>query len=655
MKIIKKIIKTGFFLAVIISILSLGIYGYSRVSPKLELKSANNIALYDMNNELFFQGSGTNEWISLNEISTHLINATISTEDKNFYKHFGFDFLRILKAGYVNIVSGSKKQGASTISQQYVKNLFLSFDKTWERKWNELWLTLNVEFHYSKDEILEGYLNTINYGHGMYGIENASWYYFNKSASDLTLAEASILVGIPKSPANYSPIVNYDLAKKRQLMILEGMVKNGYITDSEKEEAYKEELTFVGKKNSINLSTALYYQDAVLEELESISSIPTSFLDTGGLKIYTNFSLEAQTILEEKMNDNLKDNSELQVAAMMMNPNNGQIIALIGGRDYSTSQYNRAISSVRQVGSTMKPLLYYSALENGFTASTTFTSEQTTFTFSDNKTYSPKNANEVYGNKPISLAAAIAYSDNVYAVKTHIFLGEDSLVQMGNRLGITSPLSAIPSLALGTNEINMIEITSAYAAFANLGYKVIPHFIRKVEDIDGNVLYEVDDTKELVLNSSLTFILNDLLTTTYDKNFIDYNYPTVLGIASKLSRKYAIKSGTTQTDSWTIGYTPDLVTSVWVGYDDNQNISVDDYMYTKNIFADAMEAYFKGKEENWYSMPSNVVGLLVDPISGKPLTENNGKQRLLYYLRGTEPTGEEKVFDEIDSSIKKSS
>ena len=655
MKIIKKIVKIGFFLAIIISILSLGIYGYYRVSPKLELKSANNIALYDMNNELFFQGNGTNEWIGLNDISPYLINATISTEDKNFYKHFGFDFLRILKAGYVNIVSGSKKQGASTISQQYVKNLFLSFDKTWERKWNELWLTLNVEFHYDKDEILEGYLNTINYGHGMYGIENASWYYFNKSAGDLTLAEASILVGIPKSPSNYSPIVNYDLAKKRQLMILEGMVKNGYITAKEKEEAYKEELTFIGRKNSINLSTALYYQDAVLEELESIHTIPTSFLDTGGLKIYTNFNLEAQTILEEKMEDNLENNENLQVAAMMMNPNNGQIIALIGGRDYSTSQYNRAISSVRQVGSTMKPLLYYSALENGFTASTTFTSEQTTFTFSNNKTYSPKNANEVYGNKPISLAAAISYSDNVYAVKTHIFLGEDSLVQMGKRLGITSTLSAIPSLALGTNEINMIEITSAYAAFANLGYKVVPHFIRKVEDVDGNVLYEVNDTKELVLNSSLAFILNDLLTTTYDKNFIDYNYPTVLGISSKLSRKYAIKSGTTQTDSWTIGYNPDLITSVWIGYDDNRNINVDDYMYTKNIFADAMEAYFKSKEESWYSMPTNVVGLLVDPISGKPLTENTNKQRLLYYLRGTEPTGEEKVFDEIDSSIKKSS
>lgn len=637
MKSFKKTIRNFFLVAILISILCLGIYGYSKISFTLELRSANNISLYDIHDEMFFRGSGMNEWISLDEISPYLINATISTEDKNFYNHFGFDFARILKASYVNITSRSKKQGASTISQQYVKNLFLDFDKTWERKWNELWLTLNVELHYTKEEILEGYLNTINYGHGMYGIENASWFYFNKSASDLSLAEASILVGIPKSPSNYSPIVNYDLAKKRQLMILEGMVKNKYITEEEKDSAYQEKLTFVGKKNSISLSTALYYQDAVLKELASIPSIPKSFLDTGGLKIYTNFDIDAQTILEEKMEKNLKDNEKIQVSAMMMNPNTGGIIALIGGRDFAKSQYNRAVSSVRQVGSAMKPLLYYAALENGFTPSTTFTSEQTTFTFSNNKTYSPKNASEIYGNKPISMAAAIAYSDNVYAVKTHLFLGEDMLVQMAKRLGITSKLEAVPSLALGTNEINMIEITTAYAAFANLGYKVIPHFIRRVEDINGNVLYEVDDTKELVLNSSLAFILNDLLTTTYDKNFIDYNYPTVLGIASKLSRKYSIKSGTTDTDSWTIGFTPDLITSVWVGYDDNSSIETSDYMYTKNIFADTMEAYLKGKEDHWYSMPSNVVGMLVDPISGSPITTNSNKKRLLYYLRGSEP------------------
>ncbi len=647
MKIFKKLLKFLFFVFLILFILGFSIYGYSRVSSKLEIKNANNISLYDKNDNLFFMGNGTSQWINLNDISKYLIDATISTEDKNFYNHFGFDFLRILKAGWVNITNGKTKQGASTISQQYVKNLFLDFDKTWERKWNELWLTLNIEIYYSKDEILEGYLNTINYGHGMYGIENASQFYFNKSASDLTLAEASLLVGIPKSPSNYSPIVNFDLAKSRQKMVLSGMVKNGYISEEEMNEAYNEELNVIGKKSNINLSTLMYYQDAVLNELENISDIPTSFLETGGLKIYTTLDLDAQTILEEKITDNLANNNAIQVNAIMMDPNTGGIIALVGGRDYSLSQYNRSLSSKRQVGSVMKPILYYSALENGFTSSTCFTSEETTFTFSNNQNYSPKNANEVYGNKPISLAAAIAYSDNIYAVKTHIFLGEDNLVNMAQRLGITSSMAEVPSLALGTSEMNIIELTSAYATFANEGYKITPHLIERVEDNNGNVLYEVDDVKESILNPSLVYILNNLLTSTYDTTFIDYNYPTVLSIASKLSKKYSIKSGTTATDSWTVGYNPQVITSVWVGYDDSSNISSSDYMYTKNIWAETMEDYLKDKENVWYGMPNNVVGVVVDPISGLPADNSSAKKKVLYYLKGTEPNETQVVFDEI--------
>ena len=623
MKLLKKLFKFMCVCFFIFFVLSFSMYGYSRVSTKLEIKVANNVSLYDKDGNLFFTGNGNNEWIKLDKISSYLIDATISTEDKNFYDHFGFDIFRIMKAAWVNITSGKTKQGASTISQQYVKNLFLDFDKTWERKWNELWLTLNVELHYSKDEILEGYLNTINYGHGMYGIENASKFYFNKSAADLTLAESSILVGIPKSPSNYSPIINYELAKKRQKMVLENMVENGYITKNEMKEAYAEELILIGKNN-----------------------IPTSFLDTGGLKIYTSLDLNAQQILEEKINKNLAVNENLQANAIMMNPNTGEIIALVGGRDYSKSQFNRSVFSYRQVGSVMKPILYYAALENGFTSSTCFTSEETTFTFSNNNNYSPKNANEVYGNRPISLAAAIAYSDNIYAVKTHIFLGEELLVNMSKRLGISSNMEAVPSLALGTSEINIIELTSAYSIFANEGYKVNPHLILKIEDSNGNILYEVEEVKESILNPSLVYILNNLLTSTYDASFIDYNYPTVFGISSKLSKKYSIKSGTTATDSWTVGYTPNVITSVWVGYDDSSPISTDDYMYTKNIFADTMETYLKDKEDAWYKMPNNVVGVLVDPISGLPANDNSVEKKVLYYLKGTEPTNEQAVFDE---------
>lgn len=642
----KKFFKYTLFLTLLIGSLFLCGYGYSKLSNKLEIKSANNISMYDNTNEAFFQGNGTSKWVNLNDISKNVINATISTEDKKFYKHFGFDFLRIAKASFVNIKNRKTMQGASTISQQYVKNLFLDFNKTWERKWNEMWLTLNVEMHYSKDEILEGYLNTINYGHGMYGIEKAANYYFNKSSKNLSLAEATMLVGIPKSPSNFSPLVNPTLAKKRQTIILEGMVKNGYITDEEKENAINEELSFYGKESQDSLSSVMYYKDAVIKELENIKSIPTSFLDTGGLKVYTTLDLNAQKSLEDSVSKNLKGKS-LQTAAITMNPENGEILGLIGGVDYSKSGFNRATNSIRQVGSTMKTFLYYAALENGFTPSTAFTSEQTTFTFSNKQSYSPKNANEVYGNIPISLATAISYSDNIYAVKTHMFLGEDTLVNMAKRLGITAKLSANPSLPLGTNEINIIEMTSAYATFANEGYKVTPHLIKKVEDQNGNVLYEYKEEKEMILNSSLTYILNELLTTTYDKSFIDYNYPTILSLAAKMSRKYAVKSGTTATDLWTIGYTPQVITSVWVGYDENKEISSKEYQCAKNIWIDTMEAYLKDKEKTWYTKPNNVVGYLVDPISGKPANEESKHKKILYYLKGTEPTGNEMVFDEI--------
>ncbi len=646
MKIIKKIIKLSIAVIVILFIFSFAFFGYSKLSMKLEIKNANNISLYDKFGNVFFVGNGTNEWISLEDISSNLINATISTEDKNFYSHFGFDFPRIIKAGWKNLTSGKTLQGASTISQQYVKNLFLDFDKTWERKWNELWLTLNIELHYTKDEILEGYLNTINYGHGMYGVMNASKFYFGKSAKDLDLAEASMLVGIPKSPANYSPLVNYDLAKKRQYLVLSLMEKNGYITESELNDAYSEEIEIIGKKNNINLNTVMYYQDAVFKEFETLN-VPKSFLDTGGLKIYTAFDLNAQATLEEKVTNNLKNNDKLQANAIMMDPNNGEIIALLGGRDYSISQFNRSISSRRQVGSVMKPILYYSALENGFTSSTCFTSEETTFAFANKQYYTPHNASNVYGNKPISLAAAIAYSDNIYAVKTLLFLGEDSLVNMAKRVGISSNMQEVPSLALGTSEMNIIELTSAYSSFANLGYKVNPHFITKIEDANGNILYEANNDKEQILNSSLVFILNNLLTGTYDSEFVDYNYPTVIGIAKKLTRKYSIKSGTTATDSWTVGYTPDVVMSIWIGYDDNNEIETKDYMYSKNIFADTMETYLKDSEQKWYTMPNNVVGVLVNPISGLPSTEQDKNKKILYYLKGTEPTNDQIVFDEI--------
>ena len=647
-KISKKIIKLGLILFVFLLLLYLGIYVYAKYNGKIDINSAKGFYLYDKD-EILFSGYNTS-WIKLSDISPNLINATIAIEDKNFYKHIGFDYFRIIKALYTNIKSGKKLQGASTITQQYAKNLFLEFDKTWKRKFEEAWITINLETHYTKDEILEGYLNTINYG-GIYGIENASYYYFNKSAKDLSLAEASILAGIPKSPSNYSPIMNIDNAKKRQKIILDAMEKNNYISNKEKNNAYSEELTYIGKLKNNNSQTLMYYQDAVINELKKIDNIPKSLIESKGLKVYTNLDLNLQLDLEKNINKYLVDD-KLQIASVIAEPNTGKILALVGGKDYSKSEYNRAISSKRQVGSTFKPFLYYAAIENGFTASTTFNSTKTTFVFSNDKTYSPNNFGNIYPNKEISLAAALAYSDNVFAVKTHLFLGEETLVNTLKRVGIKSKLESVPSLALGTSNINILEMITAYSTLANQGYKINPHLIERVEDKDGNILYECDETKEAVLSKNITFIINELLSNCYSTSFIDYNYPTCINITDKLTHKYGIKTGSTDSDSLVFGFNNDLVMGIWSGYDDNSNIPNNVGTYIKNIWAETMENYLKNKDTKWYDMPSNVVGTIVNPITGKLASEQDEKKAMLYYIKGTEPTISSTELDDLIPTIK---
>ena len=635
MRIFKKIMKFVGVILLLFLIFNICLYIYCYITPKISINKNQSYYLYDNDNNLIFNDS--DDWIKLENISSYLIDATIDTEDKYFYRHLGFDYLRILKAALNNIREMSLSEGASTITQQYARNLFLSYDKTWSRKIDEALLAAELEAHYSKEEILEGYLNTINYG-GVYGIENASWYYFGHSASSLNLAEASMLAGIPQSPSNYSPITNLDLAKKRQNTVLNSMYKNGDISYNEMTDAYNQQLTYIGKTNQSKLENILYFRDAVLDELDNISSIPDSLLETGGLKIYTTLDEKAQESLETAVDTYMSDESDIQVAGMMMRPDDGGVMAMIGGTDYSKSQFNRAISAKRQVGSIMKPILYYSALENGFTSASTFTSEKTTFNFSNNESYTPNNYNDMYANGPITMGAAISYSDNIYAVKTHLFMGENNLVNIGKRLGIESQLDIVPSLALGTSEISMIEMVEAYSTFSNMGYKVESHFIDRVEDSEGNILYQYKNDKESVLNSNLTYIISEMLTYTYDSSFIDYNYPTLISLLPKITNKYAIKSGTTDTDMWIIGYNKNAVLSIWNGYDDNRTISTDDGGYHKNIWIDTMENYLKNKDNTWYEMPNNVVGVLINPINGEIAKEGDKKSKVFYFLKGTEPT-----------------
>ena len=302
------------------------------------------------------------------------------------------------------------------------------------------------------------------------------------------------------------------------------------------------------------------------------------------------------------------------------------------------STFNRATSSIRQPGSTIKPFLYYKALENGFTASSLFLSGPTTFNFDNGSVYSPQNSGNIYGNKEISMAAAISYSDNIYAVKTHLFLGGNELVNILRNLGFTSDLEPVPSLPLGSYEVNILELAKGYAILANGGKNVDYHLINRVEDAQGNLLYKHKDiVDDYILDNKLTFIMSEMLTSTYDTNLIDFAYPTCINMLNSITNKYAIKSGSTDTDAWVVGYTPVVVLASWAGYDDSSNISNKVVSSNKTSWINAMEDYFKEKKATWYEIPDGVVGVLVNPINGEVANNDSNHKKILYYISGTEP------------------
>ena len=588
MKYIKYLFKSFLFLFIcgIVSVAFL--YVYEFLSPEIDIKSSNSFYIYDNKEELIYLGSGNSEWVNIEDVSPLFLDAIISTEDKNFYSHIGFDYARILKSLYTNIKNGYILEGGSTISQQYIKNMYLDFNQTWKRKAQEALLTIKLETHYSKDDILEGYINTIYFGQGCYGISEASNYYFNKKPIDLTLEEAIILAGIPKAPNHNNPVYSYDNAIKRGKIVAECMLNNGKIDKNTYNSLFNEELEIYGKNNLNNLQTLMYYQDAVMDELKKINGIPDSLIESGGLKIYTNLDLEKQTHLENAIIKNMNAD-DIEIASVIIEPDTGKIEALAGGKDYKISQYNRVTKSKRQVGSTIKPFLYYTALENNMTSASTFTSEKTDFVFSNNKTYSPTNYANMYANSDITMAAALAYSDNVYAVKTHLFLGEEKLVNTMETVGLTTKLEAIPSLALGSIEINMLDYANAYNTLASGGYKSDIYLIDRVEDLNGNTLYKHKKKRELVLNTNYLYILNEMMSNSYNSEFISYNSPTALSIKDKLTKKYAIKSGSTDNDYWLVGYNPDILMLVWTGNDNNLEVESSYSKTTKNIWADTVE------------------------------------------------------------------
>ncbi|HLR67272.1 MAG TPA: transglycosylase domain-containing protein [Virgibacillus sp.] len=619
----------------------IGVYFISFLLGPPNLMNQQNTVYYSNSEEVIGEenGYGSRFHTDLDEISPYLIDAAIAVEDRHFYEHNGFDFKRILGAIIDNIKNLSLKEGASTISQQLARNLYLSHEKTWTRKLKEAFYTIRLEMYYSKDEILTAYLNTIYYGHGAYGIEEASNYFFNKSAGELDLAEAAMLAGIPKGPSYYSPFNNMEKATDRKEHILELLLRTNQISEDEYNSAINEKLKFAKTEDTEEDTIAPYFQDMVLEEAAALLDHNKEAVRSGGYQIFTTLDIKAQKKLENAVEKTIHPASDIETSAIAMDPSNGSIRALIGGRDYKKSSFNRAHKAKRMPGSTFKPFLYYAALNNGYTPSTKLLSKPTVFELDNGEVYEPSNFNGYYADKPITLAQALALSDNIFAVKTNMYLGSDKLVETARDFGITSKLPAVPSLALGTATVSVEEMVAGYGMLANGGKEIASHTIEKIVDPQGNVLLDLDDKEgEQILDPKQTFILTHLMTGMFDTTLNGYMAVTGSTITDQLTRTYAGKSGSTDGDSWMIGYSPSLVTGVWTGYDDNRPIEVvKETTYAKNIWATFMEAAHQELPDKSFSVPDGIIGVRIDPETGKKATSYCPTSRMMYFEKGKEP------------------
>lgn len=627
--------------AAIVAFLSLRIYAQIAGAPTLTVPKAS-IFLDSQDNQI---GDHYTEerryWVSLDDISPYLAEATIAVEDKDFYEHNGFDYSRIAGAVLADIKAGTKVQGASTITQQYARNLYLTHEKTWARKINEALYAYRLEVFYGKDEILEGYLNTVYYGHGMYGAEAASHYYFGKPASDLTLAEAAMLAGIPKGPTYYSPLVNEEKATNRQQVILGLMEDQGKITSAEKDRATQEQLVFKSDDWIASKNIAPYFLDAVWEEASDILESKNMNIREGGWTIKTTLNQAHQQAAEEAVAEHMPD-SELQVGLVSMDPKTGFVTSLVGGRDYQTSSFNHVTRAERQPGSAIKPFLYSAALENGYTPMTFKDVSQTTFTYDNGrKTYSPKNVNGQFATEEISLAQALAISDNIYAVKTLEDIGYGKFRNILERFGLNTTKKETPSIALGTIENTLYNMTNAYNILAAGGESREATTIISIENAKGEIVYEYEQPEpEQLLAEEDAYIMTQMMTGIFDPVFNDYSPATGVSIRPRMTHTYAAKSGSTNSDQWMIGYSPDITAGIWNGYDQGKTLSgQSDTGATKQIWIDFMESVHSGLPNEEFAAPSDVEGVVVDVASGK--IANDGcpnEQRLVYMKAEDVPT-----------------
>ncbi len=558
---------------------------------------------------------GERKTIPLNMVSQEFINAILATEDHRFFEHQGVNKLRTIKGLYVTLTKPGKVQGASTITQQLAKNLFFSFEKTYTRKIKELLVSLQIEASNTKQEILHAYINQIHFGAGAQGIEKAARVFFGKSALDLSLSEAALLAGLPKSPTNYNPYRYYERSLKRRDVVLRRMAQVGLITDLEAKQAMLTQPQLHYEQSDSR--TGSYFLDALISQL--IHTYGEDVVYHGGIKVYSTIDTRLQTYAEHAMKKGLErldammgidgEASERpQGALVSIDVGSGAVKAMVGGRDYYKSEFNRATRSKRQTGSGFKPFLYYAAFkELGYHPATMMTDKPVSISVKGTKDWEPQNFNKIFFGDMI-LKKALTHSINTIAAQIVENVGPDAVTEVAKACGIKSHLKDVFSVALGTSNVTPFEMASAYSVFATLGVMHEPFFFWRVEDAFGRIIFEHFVQEKRVLEPSTTYQVVDMM-----KSVIDTGSGRSVR-KSGFTRSAAGKTGTTDgfNDAWFTGFTPTLCTSVWTGFDrqrkliDKHNIGIAGGKGAAPIWADFMVNALKSEPERDFPIPGNI-------------------------------------------------
>ena len=591
--------------------------------------------------------------VSLDEVPQHLINAFIATEDRSFYKHWGLNILAIGKALTEDIIARRIVRGASTITQQLARNVFLTQERTLTRKIKEAIVAVKIERHYTKDEILQMYLNQIYFGDGAYGVEAAARLFFGKPASDLKLAESAMLAGLPRNPMAYSPRRHFDVAKRRQAIVLRSMHEMGMITAAEAAAAKADTIIIVEREKA---EPGAYFAEHVRRRLER--DYGASAIYREGLRVYTTLDLDLQIAAERAVEEHLRrlegafdyvvrdtvgaestpdgvvKTEYIQGALVAMDPTTGYIIAMVGGRDYVESNWNRATQSLRQPGSAFKVFVYTAAIDNGYTAADIIMDDPLVVDMPDGSQWRPKNYKDKYYG-PVTLRYALAKSINIPAIKLADRLGQQTVVEYSKRMGISSRLRPYRSIALGSFEVTLLELTSAVGVLATSGIRAEPVSVLKIETRNGKVLERNAPRKTEVLNAQTAYVVTNMLESVVD-------YGTAASVKWRgLDKTVAGKTGTTDdyTDAWFVGYSPDIVAGVWVGFDDKVTMGEKQegarvaLPIWVNFMKEALEAY----PDRPFQKPHGIVVREVCGDTGLLATANCPNPVAEVFVSGTEP------------------